>query len=58
MDKIPAQPDNEKKNTPKNNYRLPVPWLLILLLAGFFSASNLDGQFLVRKGNQLANIQQ
>lgn len=35
MDKIPLQPRKENRNTPKKNYRLPTPWLLVLLLAGF-----------------------
>ena len=41
MDKIPEQPKKENRNTPK--YRLPVPWLVILLIAGFFLLPNLMG---------------
>jgi cell division protease FtsH len=43
MDKIPALPDNEKSNTPKPRYRLPVTWLVILLVAGLFLLPNLMG---------------
>jgi len=43
MEKLPAPPENEKRNTPKPNYRLPVPRLLILLLAGFFLLPTLMG---------------
>ena len=41
MDKIPEQPNKENRNTPK--YRLPVPWLVILLIAGFFLLPYLMG---------------
>ena len=41
MDKIPEQPKKENRNTPK--YRLPVPWLVILLIVGFFLLPNLMG---------------
>lgn len=41
MDKIPEQPNKENTNTPK--YRLPVPWLVILLIAGFFLLPYLMG---------------
>lgn len=41
MDKIPEQPKKENRNTPR--YKLPVPWLIILLIAGFFLLPNLMG---------------
>lgn len=41
MDKIPEQPKKENRNTP--SYKLPVPWLVILLIAGFFLLPNLMG---------------
>ena len=41
MDKIPEQPNKDNRNTPK--YRLPVPWLVILLIAGFFLLPYLMG---------------
>ena len=41
MDKIPEQPNKENRNTHK--YRLPVPWLVILLIAGFFLLPYLMG---------------
>lgn len=41
MDKIPEEPKKENRNTPK--YRLPVPWLVILLIAGFFLLPYLMG---------------
>lgn len=43
MEKIPEQPNKENRNTPKPNFRLPVPWLVILLIAGFFLLPNLMG---------------
>jgi cell division protease FtsH len=43
MEKIPEQPNKENRNTPKSNFRLPVPWMVILLIAGFFLLPNLMG---------------
>ena len=43
MEKIPEQPNKENRNTPKPNFKLPVPWLVILLIAGFFLLPNLRG---------------
>ena len=43
MEKIPEQPNKENRNTPKPNFRLPVPWLVSLLIAGFFLLPNLMG---------------
>jgi cell division protease FtsH len=41
MDKIPEQPKKENKNTPR--YRLPVYWLVILMVAGLFLLPTLMG---------------
>ena len=41
MNKIPAAPDKEKKNPP--NYKLPISWLVFLLIAGFFLLPTLMG---------------
>ena len=43
MDKIPAEPGKDKKNTPTPNYKLPISWLVILLVAGFFLLPTLVG---------------
>lgn len=43
MDKIPAAPNKEKKNSPNPKYRLPVSWLVFLLIAGFFLLPTLMG---------------
>ena len=43
MNKIPAAPDKEKKNPPNPNYKLPISWLVFLLIAGFFLLPTLMG---------------
>jgi AFG3 family protein len=47
MDKIPEQPKKENSNTPR--YRLPVYWLIILLIAGFFLLPTLMGDAAAEK---------
>jgi cell division protease FtsH len=47
MDKIPEQPKKENRNTPR--YRLPVYWLVILLIAGFFLLPTLMGDAAAEK---------
>lgn len=47
MDKIPEQPKKENRNTPR--YRLPVYWLAILLIAGFFLLPTLMGDAAAEK---------
>lgn len=43
MNKIPAAPDKEKKNPPNPKYKLPISWLVFLLIAGFFLLPTLMG---------------